>query len=134
MKRLATSAAVFGLTASMAMAQTALPEGSVRVDNIKDGDVYSVQTGIEQSTFGTATYTEISTEWDDIGEIEDVVLSADGEMIGIIAEVGGVLGIGDKDVFLPTDAVRLVPGSDGRYAYVTRLSLDELKALPDADQ
>ncbi|MCJ8139052.1 PRC-barrel domain-containing protein [Falsirhodobacter halotolerans] len=134
MKRLVTSAAVFGLTASMAMAQTALPSGSVRVDDIKDGDIYSIQTGIEQSTFGNATYTQISTDWDDIGEIEDVVLSDDGQMIGIIAEVGGILGLGDKDVFLPTDAVRLIPGEDGRYAYVTRLSLEELKALPDADR
>lgn len=134
MKRLVYSAAVFGLTASVAMAQSALPQGSVRVGDIKDGDVYSIQTGIEQATFGSATYTGISTEWDDIGEIEDVVLSADGQMIGIIAEVGGVLGLGEKDVFLPTDAVRLVPGEGGRYAYVTRYSLDELKALPDADQ
>ncbi|WP_045390973.1 PRC-barrel domain-containing protein [Falsirhodobacter sp. alg1] len=131
MKLLATSAMILTLGTAGAMAQeVVVPMDGVRASTIEGGEVYSIQTGIEEATFGTTKYTDISTEWDNIGEIEDIVLSPEGEMIGIVAEVGGFLGMGEHEVMLPSDAVHLLSGNDGKYAYVTRLSLDELKALP----
>lgn len=78
-------------------------------------------------------YTQVGENWNNIGSIEDVVLSKDGQMTGIVAEIGGFLGIGDTQVLIPVNDVSLVPSDDGNYAFVTRLSEDQLKELPDVD-
>ena len=57
-----------------------------------------------------------------IGEIEDIILDRSGQMVGIVAEVGGFLDIGDKHVMLSVDDVRLVPVDDTTYSFVTRMS------------
>lgn len=72
--------------------------------------------------------------YDNIGSIEDVVLDSSGQMVGIVAEVGGFLDIGDKHVMLPVEDVRLVPVDDTEYAYVTRLTADQLMELPNVDE
>ena len=55
-------------------------------------------------------------------------------MVGIVAEVGGFLDIGDKHVMISTPDVNLVAVDDQTYAYVTRLSEEELEALPGVDE
>ena len=61
-------------------------------------------------------------------------MNRDGQMIGIVAEVGGFLDIGDKHVMLPVEDVRLVAIDDGEYAYVTRYSEEQLEALENIDE
>ena len=41
-----------------------------------------------------------------IGEISDVLVSKDGKIDAFIVAVGGFLGVGEKDVAVPFDAVR----------------------------
>lgn len=48
------------------------------------------------------------TEWDDIGEVNDVILSMDGSVRAVILGVGGFLGIGEKDVAVEMDRIRIV--------------------------
>lgn len=47
-----------------------------------------------------------------IGEVEDVVIDRNGNLVGVIVSVGGFLGIGDKDVALDWDHVDLAPGDE----------------------
>ena len=63
-------------------------------------------------------------------------LEASGQMVGVVADVGGFLGIGDKHVLLPMENVRIVALSDGDddYALVTRHSEESLKALPEVEK
>ncbi|MBD3626375.1 MAG: PRC-barrel domain-containing protein, partial [Rhodobacteraceae bacterium] len=70
----------------------------------------------------------------DIGEIEDVVLSHDGQLKGIVAEVGGFLDIADKHVMLEVKDMKLVPVDDVEYAIVTRMTEEELEQLPEVDE
>jgi len=49
--------------------------------------------------------------WDDIGEINEIVLTRDGEVQSVIAGVGGFVGIGEKDVAVDMSKLRFV--SDG---------------------
>ena len=55
-------------------------------------------------------------------------------MIGIVAEIGGFLGIGEHNVLLPVGDVRLVPVDDQSYSYVTRYTEEQLEQLPDVDE
>ncbi|WP_037294290.1 PRC-barrel domain-containing protein, partial [Roseobacter sp. CCS2] len=52
------------------------------------------------------------TEWDDIGEINEIVLTRAGDIQSVIVGVGGFLGIGEKDVAVNMSEIRFV-GEEG---------------------
>jgi hypothetical protein len=49
-----------------------------------------------------------------IGEVEDVVIDGEGQLVGFVVETGGVLGLGERRHVVPRAAVRIVPGEDRR--------------------
>lgn len=78
------------------------------------------------------TLTERPVEWTDIAKVDDVVLDADGNLIGYLADIGGFLGIGAKKVLLGRDAIHLIQiGND--WFYATNFTKAELEALPNFD-
>lgn len=46
--------------------------------------------------------------WNDIGEIHDVVLSRDGTVEAVLVDIGGFLGIGERQVAVDMTSVRFV--------------------------
>ena len=52
-------------------------------------------------------------DWDDVGEINDVILGHDGQIKAVILGVGGFLGIGEKNVAVPMQDVKFVKNGDG---------------------
>ncbi len=82
--------------------------------------------------WGTGTaFDAVDPDWENIGTIEDVILDREGQMVGVTGDIGGWLGIGTRQVFLPIDDVQLVPAGDTDYSYVTRYSREQLEQLPD---
>jgi len=79
-------------------------------------------------------HTEVGANWNDIGEIEDIVLNKIGQMIGIVAEIGGFLDIADKHVMIPVSDVNLVAVDDRSYAFVTKFSEEELEQMESVDE
>jgi len=53
-----------------------------------------------------------SDNWNDIGEINDVVLTRDGKVAAVIVGVGGFLGMGEKDVSMQMDQIKFVKDND----------------------
>src|SRR5680860_1756913 len=49
----------------------------------------------------------IGANGEDIGDVENVIFSNDGKVLGIIAQVGGFWGIGDTHVHVPWDEVNI---------------------------
>jgi sporulation protein YlmC with PRC-barrel domain len=82
---------------------------NLSVDKVEDMDIYSA-TGEE------------------IGEVDEVLMNADGQIVALVAEVGGFLGIGDKDVVLQLDQVQLQ--GDRLTVDMTK---EQLEQLPDWD-
>lgn len=64
-----------------------------------------------------------------IGEIMDVLLSADGKVNALIIGVGGFLGMGEKDVAVPFSAVKHA-SKDGKVYLTLDTTKDALKAAP----
>ncbi len=64
-----------------------------------------------------------------IGEITDVVMGRDGKIEGFIVAVGGFLGIGEKDVAVPFDAVRSTP-RNGNMRLTMNATKDQLEKAP----
>ncbi|EYD70657.1 PRC-barrel domain-containing protein [Limimaricola hongkongensis] len=69
-------------------------------------------------------------EWDDIGEINDIILSEDGTVQAVIVGVGGFLGIGEKDVALTMDQVRTYDDANGERFLVINSSQEALESAP----
>jgi rRNA processing protein Gar1 len=110
-------------------------EGSeqFRARDLTGNNVYTTNTYVEDDWDLDEEVTDIETAYSNIGEIEDLVLDADGKLIGIVAEVGGFLDIGDKHVMLPVEDLQVV-SSAGEPYYVTRLTEEQLEELEGVDQ
>lgn len=66
-----------------------------------------------------------------IGEVVDVDLGAAGGVNGLVADVGGFLGMGEHRVLLTFDQASLFTSADGSMIAVSSLTEEELKALPE---
>ncbi|WP_299694495.1 PRC-barrel domain-containing protein [uncultured Tateyamaria sp.] len=108
----------------------------IRTRDITGGAIYTTNAADASwdSWSAAPMHDGVADSWSEIGEIEDVVLSQSGKMIGIVAEVGGFLDIGDKHVMIPLDDVNLVAVDDTSYAFVTRLSEEQLEEMEGIDE
>ena len=67
--------------------------------------IYAVENGIAD---GYAYAAGDETNWDDLGEVNDIILSQGGGVDAIILGIGGFLGIGERDVAVDMDALKVV--------------------------
>jgi len=83
-------------------------------------------------------------QWNNVGNIDDVIMTADGEIRGIIIDVGGFLGIGARTVMVDIDELAFVPDhTNGTgwfadtaddFSIVVAMSEEELESLPEWDE
>lgn len=106
----------------------------IRSRDITGGNIYTMNQADDEGWDPEMTYDTVDSNWNQIGEIEDLVLSEDGKVIGIVAEVGGFLDIGDKHVVISVSDLSLVAVDDATYAYVTRFNEEQLEELPGVDE
>ncbi|CAN0581830.1 unnamed protein product [Ectocarpus sp. 12 AP-2014] len=75
---------------------------------------------------------DANKEW--VGEVDNLVVTPQGEIIAAILGVGGYLGIGEKDVVVSYDTLMMTRNIEDDslriYAGVTK---EQLKDLPDFD-
>jgi len=64
-----------------------------------------------------------------IGDVRDILLSSDGKVSAVIVGVGGFLGMGEKDVAVPFDAIKHTT-RDGKVYLTMDATKDQLKAAP----
>jgi len=62
-----------------------------------------------------------------IGEIMDVLVDREGKATALIIGVGGFLGIGEKDVAVPFNAVRVTTKDNNKWYLVMNTTKDALK-------
>lgn len=55
-----------------------------------------------------------------IGTVKDVLVDKSGKITALIVGVGGFLGVGEKDVAVPFDAVQMTNKNDKRYLVMER--------------
>ena len=107
----------------------------IRSRDITGGAVYTTnEANDEGEAWEMAEYSEVGSDWNQIGEIEDLVMSQDGKLTGIVVEVGGFLDIGDKHVLLSVKDAKLVPVDDMSYTFVTKFNEEEIEAMNGVDE
>lgn len=118
MKRLiATTAMALALTTG-AHAQTGFD--SFSSEQFEHGTHFYASNLIGMRIYASETagkedfrYTEgAEKEWDDIGEVDDVILNRNGEIEAVILGVGGFLGLGEKDIAVSMSELRVVGEHD----------------------
>jgi sporulation protein YlmC with PRC-barrel domain len=76
------------------------------------------------------------TEWDDIGEINDILLDENGDVKAVILGVGGFLGMGERDVSVSMDSIKVLRSeddADDRFLVVTT-SKEMLEQAPEFER
>ncbi|WP_367781379.1 PRC-barrel domain-containing protein [Mesorhizobium marinum] len=69
-----------------------------------------------------------------VGEIGDVLLSGDGKVDAYIIDVGGFLGIGEKEVAVGSDNLAFMIDDAGHKYLYTNFSKEQLEAAPAYDE
>ncbi len=100
--------------------------GMIALSEVEGGAVYTLSSNEASDWDVNMTFDAVGDNWERIGSIEDVVLDETGKIHGIVTEVGGFLGIGDKLVMLPLNEMKLVKVDDDDYAVVTPFTSDQL--------
>lgn len=91
--------------------------------------VYSAESDVDVTTDMTA---DAQTEWDDIGEINELVIAPDGKVVAMIVGVGGFLGLGEKDVAMDMAQISIMREADDAddFFLVIKSSAQALEAAP----
>jgi hypothetical protein len=67
--------------------------------------VYAVESDVDDTK---AYPADSRKDWNDVGEVNDVVLDWDGSVKAVVLGVGGFLGMGEKDVAIEISSLRKV--------------------------
>jgi hypothetical protein len=100
-----------------------MASGPLKYVNIQDSDLMT------SKLIGVDIYDKQN---DDIGEISDVVIGDGKSVIGIVASVGGFLGMGESYVVLDPSSVALAEDNGTWKAYVDTTK-DALSKAPKLD-
>ena len=77
-----------------------------------------VQTSVPSDALTISTYYNqyvYDTQNNKIGAVKDVLLDKEGRVSAVIVGVGGMLGVGEKDVAVPFNALKLAEKDGDRY-------------------
>lgn len=92
-----------------------MPAGDIRAENLVGTTVYGAEDA-------------------NVGEIGDVVLSQDGKVDAVIIDVGGFLGVGEKEVAVGMDNLAFMTDDSGNKYLYTAFTKDQLNAAAAYDK
>lgn len=65
-----------------------------------------------------------------IGEVNDLVIDGDGKVVAAVIGIGGFLGMGEKDVAVTIQALRMNQNDKGKTVLTLDVSKEALKSAP----
>lgn len=131
-----TAALLSMLAAPLAIAQTqpapstSPPPAATAPAESKQPMWYSHQAGeVRASKLLGSTIRNTANE--SIGDINEVVLSKDGRVAAVIVGVGGFLGIGEREVAISFDALRMATDANRNTVLTVNATKESLKGAPE---
>ena len=151
------AASFFALTASApSLAQTAAPDANppAKIELPESAPsqpaAHEKRVGAPSGTMATdkapaPTAANQSTDWraskligkaivnaanESIGDINDLLVSADGKIDSVIVGVGGFLGIGEKNVALPFNSLKFTTDGKGNTVVMSKVTKASLESMP----
>ena len=140
MKKLLLSSALVAGTAMVASA-----EGDMNIDlfviesdpmHVLASDFLGMRIYTSENEVAMTEVDGSQTEWNDIGEVNDVIMGRDGSIDAVLVDVGGFLGIGERQVALNMDAIKFVSDSsttdnEGDFFLVANVPQASLEEAPE---
>src|SRR5467141_4338136 len=121
MLKLASAVLVAALTATAASAQQPVPPTpNAQVLTSLPGNALTVTHWYKQNVYDPGD--------NKIGEIMDVLIDRQGKATTLIVGVGGFLGMGEKDVAVPFNAVQATTKDNNKWYLVMNSTKDALKS------
>src|SRR5680860_1491992 len=84
-------------------------KGDILASEFIGMSVYATEASVDTSM---AVKKSEEANWDNIGEVNDIVLGTDGTVKAVILGIGGFVGLGEKDVSVTMDQIKIVPKAD----------------------
>ncbi len=124
----ATGTTATPATGEMGFAYAAMA-GDMSAENFIGKRLYTSETEVEMG----ATMNEIDQNWNDVGEISDLVISQDGQVQAVLTDIGGFLGLGERTVAVSMDQLRMIRDGDsqGEYFIVLTANREALENAPE---
>ncbi len=140
MKKLMLSTALIGTLVAPAMVVPAfaqdvfLPtaaEGDVRASDFIGKRLYASEKPTDMTEYEGA-----QPDWNDIGEVNDVLMSREGSVDAVLVDIGGFLGMGEHQVAVDMSEIKFVSDSataddPSDYFLVVTATKDVLEAAPE---
>lgn len=125
MHKLAMAAAGVAVVVMSLQASPVFAQGAPQTVGLVKVDPATISTGYRASRIIGSTIVNESD--DNIGKIDDVIISQDGKNPYAVLSVGGFLGIGDHLVVVPYDSLRFSADK----VMLPAATKDQLKTLPN---
>lgn len=123
---MATEGAAMGQTAELSAENP-----GITASWLMDRAIYT--TNQPSTTAWTDTTGDtVPGDWNEIANVADLVMTADGELVGYVADIGGFLGLGAHTVLLSQDMLHVSRFGDD-VVLATNYTQEELEALPEFD-
>ncbi len=136
LRKLLTTTAIAALLATGAVAQDA-PAASTETTMAAPGSALlssgyvSVDTdNLATKIIGMPVYSSTAADADNFGEINDLVVNADGTIAAVIIGVGGFLGLGEKGVAISYAELEWTVAEDQTERFVLNTTREALEAAP----
>lgn len=127
MKKLLATTAIIALATNPVLAESHSAEGAmngqeqsasmqsgdmtIRATNLIDNALYMPEGEFNESMMDTP-YTDAPDDWRNVADVEDVLITPEGEINAVIIDAGGFLGMGEKQMRVEMDNIRVVPDDD----------------------
>jgi sporulation protein YlmC with PRC-barrel domain len=95
--------------------------------------VIKAEGNLASNIIGETVYNGTGDDAENIGEVNDIIISQDGNIEAVVIGVGGFLGIGQKDVAIEYDLVKWEERDNDRYL-VVETSREALEAQQEFDE
>ena len=137
MKRLLASTAILLCAVVPASAQMtnafvqAPAEGDIYASNLMGMRLYVTEGQVTDNM--TVGQDQLSNGWNDIGEVNDVLVSQDGQVKAVLLDIGGFLGIGEKSVAVDMSQLHFIHDQNdpGDVFIAMQGTEDSLRNAPD---
>ena len=140
MKNLMFTTAILVGLGSFANAQDATTTGMFRpagdAKELRASDFIGMRIYARDTATDVAEYDGMQKDWNDIGEVNDVILSRNGTVDAVLVDIGGFLGMGERQVAVAMNAIKFVGDSsttdapDDFFLVMTAARTD-LESAPD---
>ncbi|WP_162901442.1 PRC-barrel domain-containing protein [Breoghania sp. L-A4] len=111
-----------------------MSSGTAMLRDVTGTDDHNTQVVVDASTasadalIGTAVY---GAQEENLGDVSDVIVSADGKVEAYIIDVGGFLGIGEKPVALNASKLDIKKDDAGALHIYTTFTQKQLESFPE---